>query len=112
MEITTILAVRELVAVSQRAAAMVSEPGRGRRTVRVVLGRVERSTLRYEVRVARRQIRVVTVRFAQEPGITRVSIEGVLDGAAAVFAGQLLERIHAADAGATCSRAGAGAQAG
>lgn len=112
MEITTILPVRELIVVSQRAAAMVSQPGHSRRTVRVVLVRVEHGTLRYEVRIARKQIWAVIVRFTQDLDITRVSIEGALDGAAAAFVAQLQERIHTADPGAACTQAGAGAQAG
>jgi hypothetical protein len=112
MEIITILPVRELIIMSQQAAAMISQPGRSRRTARVVLARVEHGTLLYEVRVARRQVQTVTVKFTQDADITRVSLEGALDGAAAVFAAQLHERIHAPDSGAACTRADAGAQAG
>jgi hypothetical protein len=112
MEITTILPVRELIVASQRAAAMVSQPGRSRRAVRVVLVRVEHCALRYEVRIARKRIWAVIVRFTQDLDITRVSIEGALDGAAAAFAAQLQERILTADPCAACTQAGAGAQAG
>jgi hypothetical protein len=111
MEITTVLPIRQLVIISQQASAAVSPPGRGRRSARVALTRVEHCTLHYQVRTARRETRAVTVRFAADPEITRVSVEGTLVGPAAAFAAELHQRIHAADRGAICTRAGAGAQA-
>jgi hypothetical protein len=111
MEITTILPVRQLIIASQRAAAIVSQPRRTRHAIRVVLTRVGHGTLHYEARITRRQIRAVTVRFTQDPDITRVSISGTLDGAAAAFAAQLHQQIHAADPAADCSPSAAGTQA-
>jgi hypothetical protein len=72
MEITTILPARQVIIASQRAAAMASrQPRRSRRAIRVVLTRVERGALHYEARIARRQIRTVTVRFTQDPEVSR-----------------------------------------
>jgi hypothetical protein len=111
MEITTILPVRQLIIASQRAAATVSQRRRGRHAIRVVLTRVERGTLHYEARIARRPILPVTVRFTEDPEMTRVSIDAAPAGAAAAFTAQLHQRIHAIDPAAACSRAGTGAQA-
>ncbi|MGD0687911.1 MAG: hypothetical protein ABSA03_22690 [Streptosporangiaceae bacterium] len=112
MEITTILPARQVIIASQRAAAMASrQPRRGRRAIRVVLTRVERGALHYEARIARRQIRTVTVRFTADPEVTRVSIDGADEGAPAAFAAHLHLRIHAADPAAACSQAASGSHA-
>jgi hypothetical protein len=110
MEITTVLPIRPLVIMSQQAGAAVSQPGCGRRSAWVVLARVEHRTLHYQARTGR-ETRAVTVSFAAGPGITLVRIEGALAGAAAAFATAFHQRIHTADPGAICTRAGAGAHA-
>jgi hypothetical protein len=103
MEITTVLPIRQLVIMSQQAAAAVSKPGRGQHAHRIVLARVEHGTLHYQAR-AGRKIQAVTVKFTAAAKITRVSVQGALDGPAARFAAALHELIQAADPSATCTR--------
>src|ERR1022692_2768349 len=79
MEFATVLSIRQLVIMSQEAAAAVSKPGRGQRAHRVVLARVEHDTLHYQARAGSRG-QAVTVKFTAGTKITRVSVQGALDG--------------------------------
>src|ERR1017187_2093514 len=109
MEFATVLSIRQLVIMSQEAAAAVSKPGRGQRAHRVVLARVEHDTLHYQARAGSRG-QAVTVKFTAGTKITRVSVQGALDGPVPRFAAALQELIQAADPGATCTRTGKGPQ--
>lgn len=99
MEITTPLTVGQLVSMAQQAAEAASQPGRGRRRTRVTLAQVDRGALHYSALAPGRPARIVTVRFAEDGDLMRITVEGDREDAAGIFASELSQRIEAADPG-------------
>ncbi|MEP7024810.1 MAG: hypothetical protein ABJB47_13630 [Actinomycetota bacterium] len=103
MEITTRLAVRQLVSIAELAATAASQPGHGRRRTRITLAKVERGTLHYSVLAAGREIQSVRVRFEVDDEQMRVAVDGDQDAAAGAFVSDLSRRILSADPGSVTS---------
>jgi hypothetical protein len=103
MEITTRLAVGQLVSIAQQAAETASDPGRGRRRTRVALAQVDRGALHYSVLAPGREARMVTVRFEVEEDLMRVAVDGDREDAAGTFVSELSRQIRAADPGGPSS---------
>jgi hypothetical protein len=107
MEITAQLTVGQLVSIAQQAAEAASQPGRGRRRTRVTLAQVDRGALRYSALAPGRSARTVTVRFAEDGALMRITVDGDREDAAGIFTSELSRRILAADPGRpSASRAG------
>jgi hypothetical protein len=103
MEITTRLAVGQLVSIAQQAAEAVSQPGRGRRRTRVTLAQVDRGALHYSVLAPGQEAQTVTVRFAVDGDLMRIAVNGDGNDAAGTFISGLSQRIQAADPGSRIS---------
>jgi hypothetical protein len=99
MEITTKLAVGQLVSIAQQAAEAASQPGRGRRRTRVTLAQVDRGALHYSALAPGWPARMVTVRFTEEGDLMRITVDGDREGAAGIFISELSRRIQAEDPG-------------
>ncbi len=97
MEITTRLAVGQLVSIAQQAAEAASQPGRGRRRTRVTLAQVDHGALHYSVMAPSREVQIVTVRFAEDGDLMRIAVDGDRDDAAGIFVSELSRRIQAED---------------
>jgi hypothetical protein len=103
MEITTRLNVSQVVSIAQQAAEAASQPGRGRRRTRVTLAQVDRGALHYSALTPGRESRTVTIRFAEDGDLMRITVDGDLQDAAGIFATELSRRIPAADPGRPAS---------
>jgi hypothetical protein len=99
MEINTRLAVGQLVSIAQQAAEAASQPGRGRRRTRVTLAQVDRGALHYSALAPGWPAQTVTVRFAEDGDLMRITVEGDRDGTAGIFVSELSQRIQAQDPG-------------
>jgi hypothetical protein len=95
MEITTRLAVGQLVSIAQQAAEAASQPGRGRRRTRVTLAQVDRGALHYSAVTPGQPAQTVTVRFAEDGALMRITVDGDREGAAGIFVSDLSQRIQA-----------------
>jgi hypothetical protein len=103
MEITTRLAVGQLVSIAQQAAEAASQPGRSRRRTRVTLAQVDRGALHYSVLAPGQPAQNVTVRFAEDGDLMRIAVDGAREDAAGTFVAALSRQIQAADPGSQFS---------
>jgi hypothetical protein len=104
MEIITRLAVGQLVSIAQLAAEAASQPGRGRRRTRVTLAQVDRGALHYSALSPGRPAQNVTVRFAEDGDLMRITVDGDREDAAGIFVSDLSQRIQAQDPGNPVTR--------